>query len=421
MSRRPGTAPAGQGMPLEGVRVLALEQMQAVPFATQLLARLGADVVKVEPLAGESGRASRPAVTDEAGRPAGATFLRYNLGKRSIAVNITSDRGRDLVLRLAESFDVLAENLGPGRAERLGIGYAAASARNRGLIYLSVSGFGREPAGSPYRDWPAYASVAEAMSGIYEYARRPHQPPVINPVGGLGDTGTGLFAVIGVLAALRHRERTGQGQLVDIAMYDAMLSICDVVTNFWSMGLRREPETELRVPYLLMPFRAKDGWCVIQVSRPHQFERLARLLGHQDWLAGGRFDTGLGWHDGWEDTIRPAVEAWAQGSTMLEAASALAAAGIVAAPCNRAADVVADPQVASRDMLVALPYASVDGQPVLVPGNPVKLSALADEPQSRPPLVGEHTGILLADELGMTQAEIAELTEAGIIASDVRP
>jgi crotonobetainyl-CoA:carnitine CoA-transferase CaiB-like acyl-CoA transferase len=421
MSDTPDTMPAHRGMPLEGVRVLALEQMQAVPFATQLLARLGADVVKVEPLAGESGRGSRPAVTDEAGRLAGATFLRYNLGKRSIAVNIKSDRGRDLVLRLAESFDVLAENLGPGRAERLGVGYAAASAGNPRLIYLSVSGFGQEPAESPYRDWPAYASVAEAMSGIYEYARRPHQPPVINPVGGLGDTGTGLFAVIGVLAALRHRERTGQGQLVDIAMYDAMLSVCDVVTNFWSMGLRREPEAELRVPYLLSSFRAQDGWCVIQVSRPHQFERLARLLGRQDWLTDGRFGTGLDWHDRWDDTIRPAVEAWACGSTMLAAASALAAAGIVAAPCSRAADVVADPQVASRGMLVELPFASVDGQPVLVPGNPVKLSAMAVQRQSRPPLVGEHTGILLAGELGMTDAEITELTEAGIIASDAGP
>ena len=420
MSDTPGTGHTEQGMPLEGVRVLALEQMQAVPFATQLLSRLGADVVKVEPLTGESGRGARPAVIDGAGRQAGATFLRYNLGKRSIAVNIKSDRGRDLVLRLADSFDVLAENLGPGRAERLGVGYAAASARNPRLIYLSVSGFGREPADSPYRDWPAYASVAEAMSGIYEYARRPHQPPVINPVGGLGDTGTGLFAVIGVLAALRHRERTGRGQLVDIAMYDSMLSICDVVTNFWSMGLRREPDAEMRVPYLLSPFRAKDGWCVIQVIRPHQFERLAHLLGHQEWLADGRFDTGLGWYDGWDDTIRPALEAWASGSTMREAAGALAAAGIVAAPCSRAADVVADPHVASRGMLVELPYTSGDGQPVLVPGNPVKLSAVADAPQSRPPLVGEHTGMLLTEELGLTEAEITELAAAGVIASDVQ-
>jgi crotonobetainyl-CoA:carnitine CoA-transferase CaiB-like acyl-CoA transferase len=409
---------AGPDRPLDGVRVLAMEQMQAVPFATQLLARLGAEVVKVEPLRGESGRAARPAAVDEAGRPAGATFLRYNSGKRSIAVDIGQARGRDLVLGLAGAFDVVAENLGPGRADRLGLGYAAVAARNPRAVYLSVSGFGHEPADSAYAGWPAYAGVAEAMSGIYEYARRPHQPPVINPVGGLGDTGTGLFGVIGVLAALRHRDRTGRGQFVDVAMLDSMLSICDVVTNFWSMGLRREPDVEPRVPYLLTSFRARDGWCVLQVSRPHQFARLARLLGHDGWLTDDRFADGYGWHDGWEPTIRPAVESWAATRTMREAAAALAGAGITAAPCYRAEDVVADPHVAARGMLVEIPRSDGVGQPVLVPGNPVKLSDAPDPEPTRPPLLGEHTGELLGEVLGLDPDTIAELTAAGVIGSD---
>ncbi|WP_035855663.1 CaiB/BaiF CoA transferase family protein [Cryptosporangium arvum] len=394
-------------MPLSGIRVLALEQMQAVPFATQLLARLGADVVKVEPLTGESGRAAQPAMVDGSGRRAGATFLRYGSGKRSLAVDLKDPRGRDLVRGLAGSFDVVAENLGPGRADRLGLGYDAV--RHPRLIYLSVTGFGKD---SPYERWPAYASVAEAMCGAYEYARRPNQPPVLNPMGGLGDTGAGLFGVIGVLAALRHRELTGRGQLVDVAMLDAMLSISDIVTNFWSMGLRREPDVETRVPYLLTSFHCHDGWCVLQVSRPHQFERLARLLGRPEWIGDERFADGWGWHDRWADTIRPAVEDWAAPYGMRDAAERLAGAGLVAAPCYRPGDVVTDPHVRARNMLVEIARPDGVDQPVLVAGNPIRMSGVQAPEEARPPYLGEHT----SEVLGLDAATLASLRADGVIA-----
>ena len=173
------------GAPLDGVRVLALEQMQALPFATQLLARLGADVVKIEhPKGGESGRGALPAMADPAGRLVGATFLRNNLNKRSLAIDIKSPQGRSLVLRLAPRFDVVAENFKAGTLERLGLGYAAVAAIHPSVIYVSTSGFGAD---SPYADWPAYACIVEAMSGIYEYMRRPGDAPRANPVGALGD------------------------------------------------------------------------------------------------------------------------------------------------------------------------------------------------------------------------------------------
>ena len=171
--------------PLDGVRVLAVEQMQALPYATQLLARLGADVVKIEPLAGESGRASQPA---------GATFLRNNLGKRSVALDLRSDPGRELFLRLVPRFEVVAENFKAGTMERLGLGYDVVAAVHPQAIYVSVSGFGT--GASPYAQWPAYASIVEAMSGIYEYMRPPDQPPRVNPVGALGDISSALFATI---------------------------------------------------------------------------------------------------------------------------------------------------------------------------------------------------------------------------------
>src|SRR3954471_10522413 len=223
------------GKPLDGVRILALEQMQALPFATQLLARLGAEVVKVEnPQGGDLGRGSLPGMKDPQGRNVGATFVRNNLSKRSLAIDIKAPEGRDLVLRLASHFDVVAENFKGGALARMGLAYDDVKAVHPGVIYVSVSGFGNV-VDSPYQGWPAYAAVAEAMSGLYDWKRAPDSPPTVSPVGALGDIGSALFGVIGTLAALRHRDRTGLGQHVDVAMFDAMVSFADVVTNYWSM------------------------------------------------------------------------------------------------------------------------------------------------------------------------------------------
>ena len=390
--------------------------MQALPNATQLLARFGADVIKLEaPDRGDSGRAAQPAaVVNPGDAPVGATFLRNNSGKRSIAVDLKDERGRALILELAKHVDVVAENLGPGRAERLGLAYDDVRAANAAVIYLSISGFGAA-GDSPYATWPAYAAVAESMSGIYEHARRAGQAPVVNPVGGLGDTATGLYGVIGVLAALRHRDRTGQGQLVDVSMFDAMLAMCDIVTNFWSLGLRREPGSELRNPVILDSFRARDGWLMLQVSRRHQFERFADLLGQPGWKDDERLATPWGWADHVEDIIRPAVEAWAAGLGKAEAARQLAEAGIAAAPCNSADDVVADPHVRSHHMLVEIPRFDDVEQPVLAAGNPVKLSGMPDRPSAQVPRLGEHTDDVLGELLGMDEAAVKELRSAGVI------
>ena len=161
------------GKPLDGVRVLAAEQMQALPYATQLLARLGADVVKVEhPGSGESGRGSFPHMLDPEGRKVGATFLRNNLGKRSVGLDLKHSEGRELFLALAGRFDVVCENFKAGTMDRLGLGYDAVAERHPAVVYLSLSGFGNT-VDTPYRSWPAYAAIVEGMSGIYEYRREP--------------------------------------------------------------------------------------------------------------------------------------------------------------------------------------------------------------------------------------------------------
>lgn len=404
------------GQPLAGVRVLALEQLQALPFGTQLLARLGADVVKIErPDTGDSGRGSLPAMTDPDGRRVGATFIRNNLGKRSVAIDIKQPAGRDLVLRLARRFDVVAENFRPGVLDRLGLGWADVHAAHPRGIYLSLSGFGSSQP-SPYRDRPAYAPVPEAMSGIYEMKRAEGAPPVPVPLGGVGDIGTGLFGVIGVLAALRHRELTGRGQHVDVAMFDCMLAITDIVTNFWSMGLG---EGQLG-PQIMHGFRAADGWFIAIVLREYEFERLARCIGRPEWLTDPRLATRPGWVDHLDTVIRPGLEGWAAGRTREQACAELGAAGVATAPCLRAGEVVADPHVAAHDMLVEIERTDGVAEPVLVPGNPIKLSDAAVGPERRMPWLGEHSDEVLTGELGLSGDELARLRETGVVAGGAR-
>ena len=402
---------AAYGKPLDGVRVLALEQMQAVPYGTQLLARLGADVVKVEaPGGGESGRGAQPSVPDPYGRSMGATFLRNNLGKRSVAIDLKTDAGRDLVRRLAPRFDVLAENFKPGTLARLGLDYDTIAPLAPRLVYVSVTGFGNGE--SPYADWPAYAAIAESMSGIYDYVLVGDEVPRPNPVGALGDISSALFATIGILAALRHRDATGEGQRVDIAMYDSTVAMTDIVANFESLGKHRLNEPRNAI---LDPFRAADGWFVMQLVREHQLERISQLVGHPEWPEDPRLATREGWADHLEDMLRPAIEAWASGMTRMEAVEKLSAAGIASAPVQTASEVVVDPHLEHRNMLVEMERSDGGERPVLIPGNPVKLSKVAEGPESRVPWVGEHTRSILSDELGLDDGAIDKLVADGVV------
>ena len=401
------------GKPLDGVRILALEQMQALPYATQLLARLGADVVKVESVkGGDLGRGSQPGITDPDGRFVGATYLRNNLDKKSICVDLKAPEGKQLILDLAPKFDIVAENFKGGALSRMGLGYDDIAAVHPGVIYLSVSGFGNTVA-TPYDGWPAYAAVAEAMSGIYDYKLEPGRPPAVSPVGALGDIGTALFGTIGILAALRHRDRTGLGQYIDVAMFDAMVSMTDLVTNFWSLGLRPAPGQGLAM--VLDGFEASNGWFIIQVGREHEFERLANLVGKPEWLTDERLSTRAGWREHMDDILRPGVKEWAADKTNIEACKALADAGVAAGPCLTAQQVIDDPHVAARNMLMEIPRPE-GGDPVLTPGNPIKMSRVSEGPDVRMPWLGEHTNEVLAAELGLDDARIEQLRADGVIA-----
>jgi len=410
-----GNADAAKyGKPLDGIRILAVEQMQALPFATQLLARLGAEVVKVEhPIDGELGRGSTPAMMDPRGRPVGCTYLRNNLNKRSIGLDLKTPRGRDLFLALAPKFDIVAENFKPGTMAKFGLDYDDVSAVHPRVIYASISGFGNTVE-SEYSAWPAFAPIAESMSGLYTLPTGPDDPPIVSPAGALGDTGTAVFAAIGILAALRHRDRTGEGQFIDIAMFDCMVAFADMVPNYWSMGL--EVSGDIKPPAISEGFRASDGWFVVHVGRVHQFERLATLIGRPEWLEDTRLATSQGWYDHLEEVIRPGIEAWAATFTKKEACHRLAGAGVAAGPVYRAADIAGDQHIADRHMLLEIDRSDGVDQPVLVPGNPVKMTKVSDGPHTRPPWIGEQTDEVLRSELGLSDDERAELRTDGVIA-----
>lgn len=401
-----------QPLPLEGVRILAVEQMQAMPFGTQLLARMGADVVKVEhPKHGESGRGSLPSIPEVDGTQQGSTFLRNNLSKRSIGIDLKNPKGADLVKQLVPKFDVIVENFKPGTMERLGIGYETLAEIHPGLIYVSASGFGslRE---TPYGNWPAYASVAEAMSGFYSFRPEPGRRPNIGVAGAIGDIGTGLFAMVGLLAALQGRHNTGRGQKVDVAMLDSMISIMDMVAFGPSIGV---VDQSLKAwPGILQFFEASDGLFVLQVGREHQFEKLAHTIGHPEWLEDPRFSTREGWAAHLEGVIRPALETWAADKTKLEASRIFAEAGVAAAPSFDGEDIVNDPHVKAHNMIVEIPADSPTGA-VRVHGNPIKFSHSPEGPATKWPLIGEHTEEILKGELGMDDSALEALRSEGVI------
>jgi len=400
--------------PLSGVTILAAEQMHALPHATQLLACMGAEVIKVEAPGGESGRAGKPALRDRDGRETGSTFIRNNLEKSSICIDLKRDAGRELFLRLAEKVDIVAENFRPGTADKLGIGYEAIRAVHPTVVYLSVSGFGsRSNPPSPYRQWAAYAPIVEGMSGLYEYSRSGDEPPRPALVGALGDTAAGLYATIGVLAALRERDRTGRGCQVDISMYDSMIAVADIVHPA-SMGV--DPSRTLEGIGIVHAFRAKDGWFTVEVVREPHFPRFANAVGHPEWLEDPRLSSRAGWSQYMEEVIRPGVETWATEIDKLEAAGRLAEAGVAAGPVNSAEDIRRDPHVKARNFLHELEAEGRD-EPVAVVGNPIAFhpaSGEASEP-TRWPNLGEHTEEILSRQLGLDAAQIRALREEGCI------
>jgi formyl-CoA transferase len=395
-------------LPLSGVRVLAAEQMQSLPYATQLLASFGAEVIKVEhPVRGDLGRSGLPSTKGIDGNPVGATFLRNNLYKKSIGIDLKSSLGQDLFLRLVQNFDVVAENYKPGTMDRFNLGYSDIKETCPEIIYLSLSGFGNSIE-TPYKSWPAFAPIAEAMSGIYNFNRGPNDDLKVSPMGALGDTGTGLFAVIGVLTALRKREKFDEGSYIDISMFDSMIAFADIVPNYYSMG--KDPRTPSSL--INHGFKVSKGEIIIQIGREHQFEAFVRHIGKPEWLDEDRFASRSGWVENIQEIIDQ-FAIWAGNRDLIILCEGLAAAGVAAAPVFEASDIVNDPHVKAREML--LPVKTSGEFNVLTAGNPVRISGVTRPELTPPPALGADTKSLLMAELSLSEKEYLRLAEDKIV------
>ena len=392
--------------PLEGVRVLDFTWALAGPYATALLADLGAEVVKVEmPGVGDFTRRNAPFVGDVS-----HYFLSVNRGKKSITLNLKHERGREIARALARKSDVLVENFVPGTLDRLGLGYAEMSALNPRLVYASCSGFGQT---GPYAQRPAYDIIIQALAGTMSITGERGRPPV--RVGfSVGDLGGALFTTIGILAALAERERSGLGQCVDVSLLDAQVALLEnAFSRFFATG--KVPERLGSRHPVVAPFQVYpscDGQFVVAAGNERQWPAFCRALGLERLLADARFATASQRAANADDLEREVSAVTATLATA-ECLAALAEAEVPCAPLQTIAQAAADPHLAAREMFVTLDHPRCG--PLKVVGTPLKMSRTPPAVARPSPDLGEHTEEVLATLLGLTAADVEYLRREGAV------
>jgi formyl-CoA transferase len=393
--------------PLTGIRVLDLSRVLAGPYCTMMLADLGADVIKVE----------RPGVGDDtrqwgppwAGGEA-AYYLSVNRGKKSVAIDLKSERGREIVRKLACQADVLVENWKVGAAARWALDYETLIAENPALIYCAITGYGQT---GPYRDRPGYDFVIQAEGGIMSITGPAEGPPMKVGVA-IVDLTAGMYAAIAILAALHERERSGEGQFIDMALLDAQVAwLANVGSNFLVSGERpgrfgnAHPNI---VPY--EPFPTADGWLAVGVGNDRQWRKLCALAGWDDLTTDERFASNP-LRVKHRDLLVPILKDRFQTRTTAVWREALLEAGIPCGPINSIDQVFADPQVLSREMMVKLPHPSAGS--VRLSGSPLKLSRTPVRLTQPPPLLGQHTEEVLTEYLAHSSDQVDRLRDEGIV------
>ncbi|MGE0312863.1 MAG: CaiB/BaiF CoA transferase family protein [Lautropia sp.] len=409
MTRRSG--------PLSHVRVLDLSRILAAPWASQILADLGADVIKVErPGAGDDTRTwGPPWLKDAEGndtREAGY-YLAVNRGKRSITVAIDRPEGQAIIRELATSCDIVLENHKAGSLARYGLDEASLRAINPRLIYCSVTGFGQT---GPRREQPAYDFLIQAMGGMMSVTGERDDRPGGGPqkVGvPIVDLMTGMYATVAVLAALARRNETGVGDTIDIAMLDVQVAtLANQAMNHLLSG--RDPVRTGNAHPNIQPqdiFRCRDGDFILVVGNDGQFAKLCTALAHPQWAQDARFATNpqrVRHREALRETLQQAFGNWPRGELM----AALDAAGVPAGPINTVSQVFADPQVVARGMLTEVAHPHGVKAPQL--RSPIRFADAALQATDAPPLLGQHSDGILA-ELGYDAATIARLRNDGVI------
>ena len=392
--------------PLEGVVVLDVTQVMAGPFCTLLLGDMGADVIKIEkPQGGDDSRTMGPPFIEGES----AAFLAVNRNKRSVTMNLKSEKGRELFRLLARRSDILVENFRPGTMEDLDLHYEAITQINPTIIYCSISGFGQT---GPYRNRGGFDLVAQGMSGLISVTGHPGGPPTKVGVP-ISDLNAGIYAAYGILAAYVHRLKTGEGQHVDSSLLEGAVAYTFwESSSYFATGEIPQPlgsAHRLNAPYQV--FDTKDGAVSLGAANQSTWEKLCGVLGRQDLINHPQFLTNA-------DRVRNYQELGALLHPMLrqrttaEWLTLLEGAGVPAGPIYNVAEVYDDPHVRARDMLVELEH-PVAGKIKNI-GIPVKLSLTPGEIRGPAPLLGQHTDEVLL-WVGLDRTEIAHLRESGVI------
>ncbi|ARR55172.1 CoA transferase [Rhizorhabdus wittichii DC-6] len=375
---------------LAGLLVVDLTQVLAGPFCTQILADHGAEVIKVESLKGDETRKLGPYRDDDELREISGYYQSVNRNKKSIALDLKTGEGRDVLLALVDRADVLVENYRAGVMDRLGMSYEALAARNPRLVYAAIRGFGDRRSGeSPYANWPAFDIVGQAMGGIMSITGPDADTPVkVGP--GVGDLIPGLYAVVGIVMALLEARRSGLGQFVDVGMVDCVLATCERIVNQYSYT-GRVPRPEGNRHPLLCPYgvvRAADGWLTLSAPTDDFWRKLASLIERPDLASDPRYATNDERLQR-QDAVYQAIEAFTRIRTKAELAT-LFGEVIPFAPIYDVADIFADPHFRIREMLIDVEQPG-SATPVKVAGVPVKLSRTPGRVRHRAPLLGENS------------------------------
>jgi formyl-CoA transferase len=389
---------------LEGLRVLDVTQVMAGPFCAMLLADLGADVIKVEPPAGDSTRQMPGASGTDS-----PSFNAVNRGKRSIVINLKTAEGREVFARLARSTDILIENYRPGVMASLGLDYATLSAANPRLIYASISGYGQT---GPDRGKGGFDLIAQGVSGIMSVTGEPGGAPVKAGVP-LTDLSAGLFALVGILAAVQHRHHSGTGQQVDTSLVDAgvALSVWEATEYFSGVGLPQALGSAHRMNAPYQAIRCADGYITLGAANERLFRRLCDVLGHPEWPLDPRFaDNAMRVANRklLADEIEEITVQQPRGHWL----ALLEANDIPCGPINDYAQVFEDPQVVARGMVVETEHPALGRLRTL--GSPIKMSATPPDVSRRGPMLGEHTDEVLR-EAGLNADQISALRQSGAV------
>jgi crotonobetainyl-CoA:carnitine CoA-transferase CaiB-like acyl-CoA transferase len=389
---------------LDGLRVLDVTQVMAGPYCAMLLADLGAAVIKVEPPAGDSTRQMPGARGTDS-----PSFNAVNRGKRSIVLNLKTVEGRGVFARLAQSSDIVIENYRPGVMASLGLDYAVLSAANPRLIYASISGYGQT---GPYRGMGGFDLIAQGVSGIMSVTGEPGGAPVKAGIP-VTDLGAGLFAVVGILAALEHRHRTGAGQYIDTSLVDAgvALSVWEATEYFAGSGVPTALGSAHRMNAPYQAIRCADGYITLGAANERLFRRLCAVLDHPEWGDDPDVVDNASRVKN-REALAARIEAITVAQPRAHWLTLFQANDIPCGPINDYAQVFADPQVLAREMVVETDHPTLGHLRTL--GSPIKMSATPPDVTRRAPQLGEDTDRVLIDA-GYTAAEIAALRAAGAI------